>query len=157
MKSFANLVAASLVDINEVFPWDVDEMLDSDTKPLILDIREPDEFATMHIAGSLLVPRGVLETACEYNYEETVRELVEARSSNVVVVCRSGNRSALAAQTMQQMGYQKVFSMKTGLRGWNDYELPLVNPNGQTVPVETADDYFTTRLRSEQIAPQDQA
>jgi rhodanese-related sulfurtransferase len=157
MKSFANLVAASLVDINEIFPWDVDEMLGSDTKPLILDIREPDEFATMHIAGSLHVPRGVLETACEYNYEETVRELVEARSNNVVVVCRSGNRSVLAAQTMQQMGYQKVFSMKTGLRGWNDYELPLVKPNGQTVPVETADDYFMTRLRSEQIAPQDQA
>jgi rhodanese-related sulfurtransferase len=157
MKSFANLVAASLVDINEIFPWDVDEMLGSDTKPLILDIRESDEFATMHIAGSLHVPRGVLETACEYNYEETVRELVEARSNNVVVVCRSGNRSALAAQTMQQMGYQKVFSMKTGLRGWNDYELPLVKPNGQTVPVETADDYFMTRLRSEQIAPQDQA
>ncbi len=157
MKSFANLVAASLVDINEIFPWDVDEMLGSDTNPLILDIREPDEFATMHIAGSLHVPRGVLESACEYNYEDTVKELVEARGCNVVVVCRSGNRSALAALTMQQLGYKKVFSMKTGLRGWNDYELPLVNPAGQTVPVETADDYFTTRLRPEQMEPQDQA
>jgi rhodanese-related sulfurtransferase len=157
MKSFANLVAASLVDINEIFPWDVDEMLGSDTNPLILDIREPDEFATMHIAGSLHVPRGVLESACEYNYEDTVKELVEARGCNVVVVCRSGNRSALAALTMQQLGYKKVFSMKTGLRGWNDYELPLINTAGQTVPVETADDYFTTRLRPEQMEPQDQA
>jgi hypothetical protein len=57
---------------------------------------------------------------------------------------------------MQQLGYKKVFSMKTGLRGWNDYELPLVTPAGKTVPVETADDYFTTRLRSDQLKPQQQ-
>jgi rhodanese-related sulfurtransferase len=156
MKSFASLVAAILPEIREVFPWDVDEMLQRETKPLILDVREADEFATMHIAGSLHVPRGILEPACEYDYEETVKELVEARDRDVVVVCRSGNRSALVALTMQQLGYKKVFSMKTGLRGWNDYELPLVTPAGKTVPVETADDYFTTRLRSDQLKPQQQ-
>jgi rhodanese-related sulfurtransferase len=155
MKRFADLVAASLADINELFPWDVGEMLDSDTKPLVLDIREPAEFETMHIAGSVNVPRGILETACEYDYEETVRELVEARKHDVVVVCRSGNRSALAALTMQQLGYKKVFSMKTGLRGWNDYELPLINRTGLTVPVEDADEYFTIRLRPEQMKPAD--
>jgi rhodanese-related sulfurtransferase len=73
MKSFASLVAAILPEIREVFPWDVDEMLQRETKPLILDVREADEFATMHIAGSLHVPRGILEPACEYDYEETVR------------------------------------------------------------------------------------
>ena len=62
--------------------------------------------------------------------------LVEARDLDVVVVCRSGNRSALAAHTMQLLGYRKVSSMKTGLRGWNDYELPLVNAAGKTVPIE---------------------
>ena len=103
--------------------------------------------------GALNVPRGVLESACEYGYEETVRELVEARSREVVVVCRSGNRSALAAFTMQSMGYKRVVSMKTGLRGWNDYELPLVNARGLTVPVELADEFFTTRLRPDQTDP----
>lgn len=155
MKRFTDLVSDCLASINEEFPWDVEEKLGSDEPPLVLDIREPDEYAAMHIKGSLLVPRGILETACEYDYEETVRELVEARQRDIVVVCRSGNRSALAAFTMQLMGYQKVSSMKTGLRGWNDYELPLVKPNGKVVSVDEADEFFTTRLRPDQIKPGD--
>ena len=78
---------------------------------------------------------------------------MNARSRDVVLVCRSGNRSALAAYTMQLMGYQRVVSMKTGLRGWNDYELPLVNAKGMTVPVELADEFFTTRLHPDQLDP----
>ena len=155
MKRFADLVAASLADINELFPWDVSDMLDGEKKPLILDIREPAEFDDIHIAALVNVPRGILEAACEYDYEETVRELVEAREHPVVVVCRSGNRSALAALTMQLLGYKEVFSMKTGLRGWNDYELPLQVPGGRVVPVDVADEYFTTRLRPEQMSPSD--
>ena len=129
-------------------------MNDSEQRPLILDIREPDEFSAMHIEDSLHVPRGILETACEYNYEETVRELVEARDRTIVVTCRSGNRSALAAYTMQLMGYRRVSSMKTGLRGWNDYELPLVDATGNKVPVDVADEFFTARLRPDQMAPE---
>lgn len=153
MKRFTDLVNACLPSISEEFPWDIEEKLRSDEPPLVLDIREPDEFAAMHIKDSLHVPRGILETACEYDYEETVRELVEAREREVVVVCRSGNRSALAAFTMQLMGYQRVCSMKTGLRGWNDYELPLVKPNGKVVSVNEADEFFTTRLRPDQMKP----
>ena len=155
MKRFTDLVADTLADITEVFPWDIEEQMnDSEPRPLILDIREPDEFSAMHIQDSLHVPRGILESACEYNYEETVRELVEARDRAIVVACRSGNRSALAACTMQLLGYQHVSSMKTGLRGWNDYELPLVDATGNKVPVDVADEFFTTRLRPDQMSPE---
>ena len=155
MKYFTDLIADVLANISEVFPWDIEEQInDSEQRPLILDIREPDEFSAMHIENSLHVPRGILETACEYNYEETVRELVEARDRVIVVACRSGNRSALAAFTMQLMGYRRVSSMKTGLRGWNDYELPLVDAVGNKVPVDVADEFFTARLRPDQIAPE---
>ena len=154
MKRFIDLIADTLVDISEQFPWDIEEKINnSEQRPLLLDIREADEFTAMHIQESLHVPRGILESACEYDYEETVRELVEARERDVVVICRSGNRSALAAYTMQLMGYQQVCSMKTGLRGWNDYELPLVDASGHTVPVDVADDFFTTRLRADQMSP----
>jgi rhodanese-related sulfurtransferase len=154
MKRFTDLIADTLVDIAEEFPWDIEEKINnSEQRPLLLDIREADEFTAMHIQESLHVPRGILESACEYDYEETVRELVEARQRDVVVICRSGNRSALAAYTMQLMGYQQVCSMKTGLRGWNDYELPLVDASGNTVPVDVADDFFTTRLRPDQMSP----
>jgi len=153
MKTFAELVRDLQHAVQEVFPWDIEERISQGDVPLILDVREESEFAAMHIAESLNVPRGILETACEYNYEETVRELVEARDRDVVVVCRSGNRSILAAYTMQLLGYTRVSSMKTGLRGWNDYELQLVNAEGQAVSVEDGDEFFTTRLRPDQEPP----
>ena len=153
MKRFTDLVSEILPGINEEFPWDVEEKLGHAPSPLILDVREPAEYDAMHIERSMNVPRGILETACEYGYEETARELAEAREREVIIVCRSGNRSALAAFTMQLMGYRKVSSMKTGLRGWNDYELPLVNNSGKMVPVDQADEYFTTRLRPDQMEP----
>lgn len=153
MKTFAELVRDLQPAVQEVFPWDIEERINEGDVPLILDVREESEYAAMHIADSLNVPRGILETACEYDYEETVKELVEARDRDVVVVCRSGNRSVLAAHTMQLMGYTRVSSMKTGLRGWNDYELQLVNSAGMTVSVEEADEFFTTRLRPDQESP----
>jgi len=153
MKTFAELVAALLGEIDEEFPWDVEERSGKGQSPLIVDVREHSEFSAMHIEGSLHVPRGILESACEYNYEETIPELVEARERDIVVVCRSGYRSVLAAYTMQLMGYTRISSMKTGLRGWNDYELPLVNIGSQPVTVEDADEFFTTRLRPEQESP----
>jgi len=153
MKTFAELVRDLQHAVQEVFPWDVEERINEGDAPIILDVREENEYAAMHIADSLNVPRGILETACEYNYEETVKELVEARNRDIVVVCRSGNRSVLAAHTMQLMGYTRVSSMKTGLRGWNDYELQLVNSAGQPVAVEEADEFFTTRLRPDQESP----
>jgi len=153
MKTFADLIAALLGDVDEEFPWDVEERCSKGESLLIVDVREHSEYATMHIEGSLHVPRGILESACEYNYEETIPELVESRDRDIVVVCRSGYRSVLAAYTMQLMGYKRVSSMKTGLRGWNDYELPLVNISSQPVTVEDADEFFTTRLRPEQESP----
>jgi len=54
---------------------------------------------------------------------------------------------------MQIMGYNKVASLKTGLRGWNDYELELVDAAGITVNIDQADEYFTTHLRPDQMSP----
>ena len=153
MKTFAQLVNEQLDAVQEVFPWDIEERLDKGDAPMLLDIREESEFSAMRIAGSLNVPRGILESACEYDYEETVKELVEARDRDIVIICRSGNRSVLAAVTMQMMGYNRVASLKTGLRGWNDYELELVDAAGITVNIDQADEYFTTHLRPDQMSP----
>lgn len=153
MKKFTDFINASLPNIKEIFPWDLIDRMEKNPELLLLDIREPYEFDAMHIQGSLNVPRGILETACEYNYEETVPELVKARDREVIVICRSGNRSVLAAEVMQEMGYQNAVSLKTGLRGWNDFEQPLVDKEDQTVDIDTADEYFTSRVRPDQMAP----
>ncbi len=127
MKTFKQIVDEARDQITEIFPWDADEIAQNNPEVLILDVREECEFAAFHIKHSMLIPRGILETACEEEYEDAVPELIAARDREIIVVCRSGNRSVLAAQALQWLGYTNVKSMKTGLRGWNDYELPLVN------------------------------
>jgi rhodanese-related sulfurtransferase len=143
MKRYMDLVAEALPHVRELFPWDLQEELETGKPILLLDVREPYEFDTLHIEGALNVPRGVLEPACEAGYEESRPELVEGRDKEVVVICRSGHRSVLAAYTMQQMGFKSARSLKTGIRGWNDYELPCVDADGQPVSIDDADAYFS--------------
>lgn len=153
MKRFGDLVEECRQRVAEIFPWDLVQRLESPAPPLLLDVREPYEFDAMHIAGSLPVPRGILESACEWGYEETVPELVEARNREVVVICRSGNRSLLAGDVLLAMGYSRVVSLRTGLRGWSDYEQPLVDRKGNTVSLDASDDYFMPRVSKQQLGP----
>lgn len=153
MKNFLNLISDCLGDVQEIMPWDLEERLEANSELLIVDVREPYEYDAMHIENSILAPRGILESACEWDYEETIPELVKARQREVVVVCRSGYRSVLAAFSMKMLGFENVVSLKTGLRGWNDFEQPLVNAEGQAVDIDDADDYFTPNLREDQLSP----
>jgi len=153
MKRYTDLVAECLDSVDELFPWDLLEWLEEKPDTLLLDVREPYEFAVMHLEGSINVPRGVLEAACEWDYEDTVPELASGRERDIVVICRSGHRSVLAAHTMQRLGFRKVLSLKTGIRGWNDYEQPMVDSDDNPVDIDDADAYFATPLRPEQRKP----
>lgn len=153
MVRFIELIRNCLSDVKEILPWTLVDRLKENPGLLILDVREPHEFDAMHISGSLNVPRGILESACEWDFEETEPELVNARSREIVVVCRSGHRSILAAHSLHVLGYENVVSLKSGLRGWNDYEEPLVNSAGETVDPDFADQYFTAKLRPDQMRP----
>lgn len=153
MKRFLQLVDDCLLDVPEVMPWELAERLRENSELMIVDVREPYEFDAMHIDGSLNVPRGILEAACEWEYEETEPELVRAREREIVVVCRSGYRSVLGANSMMLLGYKNVSSLKTGLRGWKDYEQPLVDGKRADVDLDRADEYFTPKLRDDQLSP----
>lgn len=153
MKNYDELVNDCLTRVQEVFPWDLIEEIEAGKDILLVDVNEPYEFSRAHIPSSLNVPRGILESACEYDYDETVPELAGGRARDVVVICRSGRRSALAADTLLEIGFTKVRSLKTGLRGWNDGEYPLVDGQQQTVDPDLAEDYYTTKLRPEQRKP----
>lgn len=153
MKSYQQLVEEQAKDIDEIFPWDLEELLQEAPDTFLLDIREPEEFNAAHIPGSINVPRGLLEGACDWNYDDTVPELVKARQQKVVVICRSGNRSVLAAYTMKLMGYEDPVSLKTGIRGWNDYEQPIVDTDKNIVDIDTGDELFASVVRPEQLAP----
>ena len=152
-KTYTDLVNECLPHIHELFPWDLVEERANSKELLLVDVSEPREYTRYHIPGSINVPRGTLEAACDWDYDETVPALACGRDTTIIVICRSGNRSALAAYTLQQMGFGNVRSLKTGLRGWNDYDQPLVDAAGNTVDPDDAERYMTTKLRPEQMSP----
>lgn len=154
MKTFKSLIEDVLPNITEIFPWDLEEKISNDDDILLIDITEPREFATVHIKNSLNVPRGILEAACEWDYEDTLPALAGARDKEVILICRSGNRSALATFTLQLMGFNNISSLKTGLRGWFDYEQALFNADEEEVDEDEADAYFSKGPRADQMQPE---
>lgn len=153
MKRYTDLVADALTRVKEIQPWDLSKQLAEGSKPVLLDVREPAEFDALHISGSINVPRGVLEQSCEWDFDETLPLLAAGRELDIVVICRSGYRSALVADVMQQMGYRNVVSLRTGVRGWNDFEQPLVDAAGEPVDGDTADEMLGPHLRPDQRHP----
>ena len=152
-KTFKVMIAETLPEIQELFPWDIEDFLQQSPETLIVDIREPDEVASGAIKDSLHIPRGMLESACDWGYSDTVPELVKARDKPVILVCRSGNRSAMSALTLQLMGYTKVYSLKTGIRGWNDDELPLYDKAGNQVDIDLTEELLSPEVSPEQLGP----
>jgi len=140
MKTFKEIVAEASKTITELMPWDVDERIKKNENLMLVDIREECEFSRFHIKGSMLVPRGILESACEEEYEDAIPALVKGRDKEVVIICRSGLRSVLGTQMLQMMGFKNICSMKTGLRGWNDYELPLYNLEREVLDPDDVDE-----------------
>lgn len=153
MKTLDQLVSEAAQDIQEIMPWDLAEKIEQAKPMLLLDVREINEFDAMHIPDSMNVPRGILESACEYGYDDTVPALAQARDKEVVVICRSGKRSCLAAATMKQLGYTRVISLKTGLRGWNDYDQELITSQKTPVDGDLAEEFLRSKPRPEQLKP----
>lgn len=110
-KTGEDLIAQAKEQIEEVSPDEVKAMIARGEKVVYLDVREPNEWNLGRIPQAVHLPRGNLETKIE--------ALID-RQQRVVVYCARGNRSALAALTMQQMGYEKVASMARGFGGWVD-------------------------------------
>jgi rhodanese-related sulfurtransferase len=153
MKRYADLVSDALTRVKEIQPWDLSRQLADGRNLVMLDVREPAEFDTLHIPGAINVPRGVLEQSCEWDFNETVPLLAAGKELDIVVICRSGYRSALVADVMQLMGYTGVVSLRTGVRGWNDFDQPLVDASGNPVDGDTAETVLGPHLRPEQRSP----
>jgi rhodanese-related sulfurtransferase len=153
-RRYADLIALARSRVAEIKPWDLAARLKQPgPAPLLLDVREPAEFAAVRIAGAFNVPRGVLEQACEWDYDETEPALAAGRDQAIVVICRSGNRSLLAAEVLQQLGFTDVRSLATGMRGWNDFDQPVVDGAGQPVDGDEAERRLAAKVRADQRKP----
>ena len=121
MTTYNQLVTAALARVSEV---SVAEVSGSRNNALVLDIREPDETVLGTIPGAHILPRGILE--------RDIDKLVSSRSQPIVMYCASGSRSALAAATLLDMGYERVSSLKGGFEAWKAAGLPWGDPAGLT-------------------------
>ena len=122
MPSYRELLQQVKSEIEEMDAPGARDLLDSIDPPLLVDVREQDEWNEGHLPGAVHVPRG--------NLESRIERAAPDRSRPVVLYCQSGNRSAFAAKTLEELGYENVVSLAGGFTDWKRNGFPtryLVN------------------------------
>jgi rhodanese-related sulfurtransferase len=109
MKTRDQMIAEAKARITEITPQEAIERRENGEDAVYLDVREPGEWNLFRIPDAVLVPLSEIAT--------TVEEKVP-KEARVVVYCARGNRSAIVADAMQQMGYGDVVSLAGGITGW---------------------------------------
>lgn len=102
----------------------------SGTASVLIDVREPHEYAAGHLPGAINLPRGVLEFQVDAHPAmacATAPALAD-RGRPILLYCRSGGRAALAAQSLAAMGFSDVRSIAGGIQAWVEAGLPVVRP-----------------------------
>lgn len=115
-----DLVAAARRQIKEIEPAQAIPLVG---KILILDVREPDEYSAGCLPGAVNIPRGVLEFKID-----THPSFRDRQNAEILVHCQSGGRSALAAETLQKLGYTKVVNLAGGFKAWQEAGGPVAKP-----------------------------
>jgi molybdopterin/thiamine biosynthesis adenylyltransferase/rhodanese-related sulfurtransferase len=120
MATYRELLAQVKDEIDEVSSPEVRGRVDKGDRPLLLDVREQDEWQEGHLPGAVHVPRG--------NLESRVEALIPDKSREIVIYCSGGSRSAFAAKSLAELGYENVVSMAGGFADWKrngyDFQTP---------------------------------
>jgi rhodanese-related sulfurtransferase len=112
---FEKLVAEAKKNVTEISPQDAATRSKSG-EAVIVDVRETDEWDEGHIPGAIHLSRGTIEL--------DVEEKVPDPNALIICHCGGGGRSALAAESLQKMGYKNVRSMAGGFKAWKAAGLP---------------------------------
>jgi molybdopterin/thiamine biosynthesis adenylyltransferase/rhodanese-related sulfurtransferase len=118
MATFRDLLTAAKAEITEISTDTAAQRIDEGYT--VLDVREPDEYQEGALVGAIHIPRGHLESQIENRIPD--------KSTKVVVYCAGGVRSAFAARTMNELGYETVESMEGGFGRWKDQGRPWKAP-----------------------------
>ena len=116
MAGYRELLSQIKAEIDEVDPVRARELIESGD-PLIVDVREQDEWDEGHVPGAIHIPRGHLESRIEAAATD--------RSQSILLYCSAGNRSAFAAKTLQELGYDEPVSLAGGFTDWKRNGFPV--------------------------------
>lgn len=110
---------AELNQVRQLTPEEVQGLLTISSPPLLLDVREPEEYTGElgHIAGSMLIPLK--------NLPARAGELETYKDRHIVAICRAGVRSTTAAAILTGLGFEQITNLKGGMVEWNDRGLPV--------------------------------
>jgi rhodanese-related sulfurtransferase len=125
--SWQDLIAKVKKEIRQASTEQLFDEMQNRKEIYVIDVRELDEFGRGHIPGALFIPRGFLELRIE--------NTIPDRSSTIYLYCGGGNRSALAARSLQEMGYANVYSLEGGFSQWQRESKPIVevlSPDSQS-------------------------
>jgi molybdopterin/thiamine biosynthesis adenylyltransferase/rhodanese-related sulfurtransferase len=125
MPTYRELLQQARAEISEIDATQARERIESG-EPVIVDVREQDEWDEGHIAGAVHVPRGHLESRIERLAPDTTRPMI--------VYCSAGNRSAFAAKTLAELGYDDVASLAGGFTDWKRNGFPVQLQAGLEAP-----------------------
>jgi molybdopterin/thiamine biosynthesis adenylyltransferase/rhodanese-related sulfurtransferase len=125
MANYRELLQQVRSEISELDASSARERIESG-EPVVVDVREQDEWDEGHIPGAVHVPRGHLESRIERLAPDPARP--------VVVYCSAGNRSAFAAKTLAELGYEDVVSLAGGFTDWKRNGYPVQLQAGLDAP-----------------------
>ena len=118
MKSLKEMIAEARQIIPEEGPEQLEKRLRSDTPPVVIDVRDPDEYREGHIEAATNISRGFLE----FRIGATVTD----PATPVILYCQTGLRSMLAAKALHELGYTRVINLQGGYQKWAQSGLPTV-------------------------------
>ena len=115
------LASVVKTEINEISVDTLKSMIDNGEEFLLLDIRQPAEYEAGNIPGSFSIPRGELEFLIldEYFWEEQFM-YTPLKTDKIIVYCKVGGRGALAAKSLQKLGFENVSNLKGGWMEFSD-------------------------------------
>lgn len=123
-KALHDYVQEALQTVREVTPEEA-RGLQLTGEWLVLDVREPEEYALGHLENAVNIPRGFLEVKADLVHPKKDARLAD-RNQKALVYCGGGHRSALAAKVLLEMGFADAVSMAEGWTGWTKRDLPTV-------------------------------
>ena len=112
------LLAAINLNAKDISQVELQTLMKSEEKPLLIDVRSESEYADGHISGAINIPYKELE--------QRLVELPSIKSGQVILYCRSGRRADIAKETLEQNGFTRLDHLSGDYIAWNNKDLPLV-------------------------------